>query len=357
MKNKISINIIGKCPPPLGGVTIHTLRLYQWLSNDPTVSVKFTTVNENFRDDPNIKSIKNNSLWILRKLFMGFKSDIVHYQGANYYGLIILYVIYIIHGNFKLVLSIHGEGYIKRLAKRKIFNIPIYYILGKLDLIIASGEHLKIQLLSVNVTSKISVIDPFLMPIKDDVKGYPHYVKEIINSDKFLICANAFNIDKIDENSDLYGLHLLSKVSKKLNYENADYTMIILIANINDREYVDKLFLGIKNVYIVSDENINGWQVIADSDLMIRPTSTDGDALSIKEALSSGVDVIASDVTPRNENVIVFNYNDIDDLYKKVLDKIKNPQDGISPDKNCIENSIVYYLKNYKILMKKKNDN
>ena len=94
MKNKISINIIGKSPPPLGGVTIHTLRLYQWLSQDASVCVKLTTVNKNTYNDLNIRSIKNYGLWILKKIFFGFKDDIVHYQGANYYGLIVLYMIY-----------------------------------------------------------------------------------------------------------------------------------------------------------------------------------------------------------------------------------------------------------------------
>jgi hypothetical protein len=39
VKNKIiSINIIGKVPPPIGGVTIHTLRLYQWLKKEKNIS-------------------------------------------------------------------------------------------------------------------------------------------------------------------------------------------------------------------------------------------------------------------------------------------------------------------------------
>jgi glycosyltransferase involved in cell wall biosynthesis len=346
----IKVNIIGKVPPPIGGVTIHTLRLYKWLEKEKYIDIKISSLNKTDIENTNIKYIGNYLIWILNKIIFGFKEDIVHYQGANYFGLIMLYIANVLHPNFKLILSVHGEGYVGRLEKRQYLKKIIYFILNRLELIITSGKHLKQQLLSVNITSSIVVIDPFLMPLEGDKKEYPQYVKDIINTDKFLICANAFNVDKIDEESDLYGLHLLSKVAIKLNDENIEYKMIIFIAIINDREYVDELFLELKNVHIVSDNNVNGWQVIADSDLMIRPTSTDGDALSIKEALSFGVDVIASDVTPRNENVILFNYHDTDDLYEKVLEKIKNDTNS-TLSKNCIENSTIYYIKNYKNLV------
>jgi glycosyltransferase involved in cell wall biosynthesis len=352
----IKINIMGKVPPPIGGVTIHTLRLYKWLQKENDVVVKISSLNNTQSEDENINFIGNYPLWILKKIAFGIKEDILHYQGANYTGLIVLYIIKLLRPDFKLILSIHGEGYIKRLENRKILNKILYYILNRLDLIIASGEHLKKQLLSVNIASSITVIDPFLMPLEDDKKEYPQYIKDIVNTDKFMICANAYNVDKIDEESDLYGLHLLSKIAIKLNDENIDYRMIILISNINDQAYIDKLFLDLKNVNVVSDDNVNGWQVMAESNLMIRPTSTDGDALSIKEALSSGVDVIASDVTPRNENVILFNYHDVDDLYEKVFKNIKDDTNNLL-GKNCIENNIMYYIKNYKELVRSVSDN
>lgn len=349
-RTTISINIIGKVPPPIGGVTIHTLRLYRWLKQDKSLSIKFSSLNKNDIEDTDVRYIGNYFAWITKKLVFGFKEDIVHYQGANYFGLILLYLIKLVHPNFKLVLSVHGEGYVQRLEKRRYLSKIIYFILNRLDLIITSGEHLKEQLLSINIKSKIEVIDPFLMPLEDDKKVYPEYLSDIINTEKFIISANAFNIDKIDNDSDLYGLHILSNIAKRLNNDKIDFKMIIMVANKNDTEYLDKLFLDVKNVFIVSDVSVNGWQVLADSDLMIRPTSTDGDALSIKEALSFGVDVIASDVTPRDKNVTLFHYSDIDELYTKVLDKIENKNSN-NLTKGCIENSINHFIKNYRKLV------
>ena len=111
--------------------------------------------------------------------------------------------------------------------------------------------------------------------------------------------------------------------------------MIILIACINDKEYINKLFKNNNNIYIVSDNDINGWQIISDSNLMIRSTSTDGNALSIYEALSFNVPVIASDVVPRDKNVILFEYPNIDNLYEKVINIVsRKVQLNIKLDNN-----------------------
>ncbi|MEN8182354.1 MAG: glycosyltransferase, partial [Myxococcota bacterium] len=45
-------------------------------------------------------------------------------------------------------------------------------------------------------------------------------------------------------------------------------------------------------------------------DLLVRPTLSDGDALSIREALSLGLPVLASDSAPRPEETIVFRSRD-----------------------------------------------
>ena len=104
MKNKIiSINIIGKVPPPIGGVAIHTLRLYQWLKKEKDIDVKLTALNKNNLDDKNIQYSGNYVIWIIKKLIFGFKEDVIHYQGSNYYGLLVLSIIKKIHPDFKLV--------------------------------------------------------------------------------------------------------------------------------------------------------------------------------------------------------------------------------------------------------------
>ena len=316
MKNKVvSINILGKTPPPVGGVTIHTLRLYQRLHAYDDLKVKLTALNKSN------EAVNISFLWGLRKVVFGFKSDIVHYQGANYLGLIFLYFIKLLHPNFKLLLSLHGEGYINRLLKRRVMKCIIFYILKKIDGIVYDGEHLKQQFIDSNILNRYNyVIDPFILPNENDKKTYPQYIINIINRDIFTISATAFNIDKSDDSSDLYGLHILSKMAHRLEKDSIEFQMIIMISDINDQMYLNKLFEGLESVQIISDSHINGWQIISDSNLFIRPTSTDGNALSIYEALSFGVPVVASNTVPRDSQVRLFDFDgNLDDLYNSII--------------------------------------
>lgn len=56
----------------------------------------------------------------------------------------------------------------------------------------------------------------------------------------------------------------------------------------------------------------------------VRPTATDGDANTIREALSMGVPAIASDVASRPAGTVVFRSRDDDDFFAKVSDVLSN---------------------------------
>lgn len=59
-------------------------------------------------------------------------------------------------------------------------------------------------------------------------------------------------------------------------------------------------------------------------DLVLRPTNTDGDALTIREALYFGVPVIASDAVRRPTGTILFRNRDAKDLMCRTVDVLKN---------------------------------
>ncbi len=87
------------------------------------------------------------------------------------------------------------------------------------------------------------------------------------------------------------------------------------------KEYVssllDKLDFDTNKVLHII-EKIDFVSLIKKSALTIRATRTDGDSLSIRESLYSGVLVIASDVTTRPEGTIIFKNEDVEDLEHKI---------------------------------------
>jgi hypothetical protein len=72
------------------------------------------------------------------------------------------------------------------------------------------------------------------------------------------------------------------------------------------------------------------------SDIIVRPTNTDGDSLTIREGLFLNKKVLASDVVKRPEGVVLFKNRDLNDMEEKVekLIQEKDLNKDSSNDKN-----------------------
>jgi len=69
-------------------------------------------------------------------------------------------------------------------------------------------------------------------------------------------------------------------------------------------------------------------KLLSNVDVYIRPTNFDGNSVSILEALSSGVPVLASDVVDRGVGVKTFKNNDKKDFIDKLKNIVNNKQES-----------------------------
>jgi glycosyltransferase involved in cell wall biosynthesis len=72
------------------------------------------------------------------------------------------------------------------------------------------------------------------------------------------------------------------------------------------------------------------WPLLRKINLLLRPTKSDGDALSIREALFFRIPVISSDVVPRPEGTIIYKLNSREDLLEKTIYLIEHYKDFVS---------------------------
>lgn len=63
-------------------------------------------------------------------------------------------------------------------------------------------------------------------------------------------------------------------------------------------------------------------------DVVVRSTSVDGDAITVREALALGVPVVASDTAFRPDGVILFRKGDVSDLMAKLTQVLTAPAGG-----------------------------
>lgn len=328
-----NIHIFGIIPPPYGGISIYNQRLAESLNQK---GVNFDFYQSNINDSKRYLQISFKR-FICKNI--NFKKRILHLSGVTgSFNIIVLLLLKFIFRK-KIIVTIHNDRFAEDFRKLDLVSRAITWFFFKNIF----------QLIAVNPStdflflkkSKISVIPAFIPPAPDetDIKQLPGIFNQIRKTHKFLITANAFKISFFN-NEDLYGIDLSIELMKKLVKNGyKDIGFIYVIPDIGDYDYYQKMQNLIKQ-YNLEDyfhfytKPVAYPAVINMCDLFIRPTNTDGDALSIREAISLKKPAIASNVCKRPEGTILFENRNIDDLYSKTIRVI----DNYDEEKKKIEN-------------------
>ena len=152
---------------------------------------------------------------------------------------------------------------------------------------------------------------------------------------------------------DLYGLDMcIDLMSKLLEMRKDNYYLIFIVIVNSDRqrqmfEDYKKLVAEteLKNRILILDEPLSFVRLITMSDIVLRTTNTDGDAISIREGLFFGKKVIASDVVKRPEGVLTFKTRDLNSLIEVVVQTSATDNRNIPPLEN------IDYLKLYSSIL------
>jgi len=177
-------------------------------------------------------------------------------------------------------------------------------------------------------TKRVHYIPGFIAP-KDESIVFPNYIQQFLDSHEKIICANAANMNRY-KNEDLYGIDLCIELTGELvNTYHMDIGCVFFLSDISDKAYYNKLIqriesLGIKEHFLMCHESLDFYHIIKASDIFIRPTNTDGDAISIREALYYGVTAISSDVIKRPEGTVIFKNRDLSSLISETVRVLKD---------------------------------
>jgi len=327
---KYDIAVIGGYPPPIGGVSVHVERLIKKLDSKPIDYILYNTSVNGIKTDYNIFNINNLKLWLI-KYFFCCNDKIIHCQDRNWYLVSILCLIKVVHKS-KLLLTLHS--FRENPEEFNIFKkLCFSYSIKNVDHFISVGKNEKNKLVKNGCDkNKISIIPAYLKPQykETDDRLISDYVWEFMKKNDFNIAANAYKV-LFYNNEDLYGIDMCIEVCRRLKKQYVDKKIgfVFCLPDIGDYEYYNKLKqeiskLEIDDKFLFVNDLIPLYPIIRKCNLFLRPTNTDGDSISIREALSYKVPVIASDAVERPEGTIIFKSRNIDDLYTKTVDVIKN---------------------------------
>ena len=326
---------VGPYPEPIGGVSIYIkrMKLYMDLLDIENEVWDLSNTNKGVQGVTNIRFRYIPFKYLFRK-----DIKLIHYNIPG-----ISYKIFIgIFNRFffkrrKKILTIHGES--KDLFKHKWLLVNKYLpvnnhtimvkSLNSFDRIICVKPGDKEYLCTKGINKPIYEVPAFIFPIEDDKNIIiPQYILDFINSKKFIISANA-SLIRFYNNQDLYGIDMCIDLIEKLNVVRQNVGMVFCLPSVNNTLYFNKLKKLIKDKknemnFLFVNEKMELWPIVKRSHLFLRPTNTDGDAVSIREALYYKIPTIASDICARPKGTILFKSRDIGDLYNKTIYVIEN---------------------------------
>jgi glycosyltransferase involved in cell wall biosynthesis len=335
-------------PPPAGGISIHLERLNHLLSNEYDTDF----IDESTVTKPkyfNIRTFK-----ILEYLKIISKTDLVFIHGGNR----LFKKLHIIISKLfrkKIVTTIHGYGNERNFIFRKWDS----FFFNQCDRIILVNDMIQLKL---DLTpGKCIVRHAFLPPIMENEPPLPEVISDWIkvarSNNHSIVIANASRLETFN-GEDLYGLDMLLRAAldnKKMQQQKMSFIFIVSGLDAGKERFEQgKTFISDHNLeadFLLIHDRISFVQLITEADIVVRPTNTDGDALTIREGLYLGKKVLASDVVKRPEGTYLFKTRDQFDFNQKLFELISDKTKNTS-HRHQNENELHFYQELIESLIK-----
>jgi glycosyltransferase involved in cell wall biosynthesis len=168
------------------------------------------------------------------------------------------------------------------------------------------------------------VIPGFIPPRLNETQGIPEKINDFlkVHSVNMLMAG----VVSGQTERDIYGIWDTLYIFKRIKDKYKDIGLIIFLQqkqNANSiAHYLNENKLS-QNVLVHTDDT-ELWPTMRRCEVYLRPTKTDGDANSIREALFFGIPVLASDCVQRPDPVVIYKTGDLESYYDKLDHVINN---------------------------------
>lgn len=333
LSTQVSLSILGSYPPPYGGVGIHVQRLCPLLERRG-ISYRVYNATSNVGDGERIVPVLGRrKTWLLRYLFTAREPAIYILSGrlsAWVIGALMAALrrkrVLVRLRNAALPDWVEQGGLKKWLAS---------FALRRMYGVVCVSRRLQESARRLGVNeSRLHWSPGFLPPDPSDAdhSRVAPAVWSFTESHDPVIAANG----KVEwyRGEDLYGLDLLVELAGRLK---KDYPRLGIVVCFWDHRPADEARLealkrraaelGVADAILFNTVSGPFVPVLSECDVFARPTNTDGDANSIREALYLGKPAVASDAVERPEGTILFRTRDLDDFEVRVRQALGGKSD------------------------------
>lgn len=298
------IVLIGPMPPPFGGVSVHLQRLLMHFEAHPDFELSVIDLRRLCFHTPNRQS-RN---WML--LIQNFLSaDKIHIHISKSVKLLPALLARAL--GKELIYTHHNVRELDSWSTRLIFRLAH-------KIILVQPSHLPAY------NHKIRVIPAYLPALP--MAGNPVVEERKNAGEKWMAVMSTAGTNFRQRK--LYGIAVFLQSLHLLNLDKEVPLQIFILDPQGVMTGQEQLLLNqVKTKYGIRirilQDSFDFHLLLPQLDLYVRPVFSDGDAISVREALAAGVSVIASDVVRRPEGVIVFpsgNAAELAELIQKALE-------------------------------------
>lgn len=343
----VDVLILGPLPPPFGGVSAYIERARRMLLAENWSIGVLNHFGSTREGEAVLGTLKRNPVryWLaLRR----YPSLVVHYHHSRWSTLLVVALARRLDASRRYVITIHGHG----LSSHLVSPTPLVaaltrWALAQFDEIVVVSEEIARSLELFGFTDT-TLIPAYLGAAQVDIGSDPKTARFLERGRPVLVVA-AYRVAFTNDGEDVYGLDLAVEAFCRLSQRHPDLGLCLFVANRPRgaaRRYLRRLQgravaqAGEERVRVLFEAPL--LPTLVHDVVFLRPTRTDGDAVSIREALAMGVPVIASDVVARPPGVQCFATADADALcgaIKRLLERGHaaraanhvTPADGASP--------------------------
>lgn len=293
------IFFLGTVPPPKGGVSVYCMRRINEFE-EKSVPFKF------FDSSRKVSFIR--LLFACFKMILSNRAFEVEFNVSNPISVFVFYFLGL--SRYTVFFDHNGSRRIVSGTLSKWIFLRFSLALKKIKVVNPS----LINNYPIKCRRKIEVFTPFIKPTKWEIseasRGFPEHLAHLLAGKKRnIVLVTAWRPINSCSEPDLYGLFDTLCIFRNIIEHCPEYRFVFMLGCIDESDFCRKLLEKVDDLshfanFSFITGGVSQLPLLPRTKVLIRLTKTDGDSVSIREALLFGSAVIASDVTQRPSGVI-----------------------------------------------------
>ena len=330
-----NLMLVGSYPPPYGGCSVHMERLRRAVESEyDVVVVDPYGAPAETRDTNLIRCgiVRPRGAWRALRALRSARDTIVHFHvaGMDAFLLAGFPLLAALPGSARKVVTIHSGSFIARFERgAKWRRALLVNLLRRFDRIVTVNDAQRafIERLGID-RAKMTVVPAFLPPVARASDRARAVLASIGGCDRIVIASGS--------GVPHYGFHVILDALASEQAPRGRTGLIFCTGNVHDEEYVRGLnerlaARGSSRLVRDLDSAEFAW-LLQQSDIFVRATDRDGDAVAVREAAYYGKVAIASDCASRPTGVMLFRTGEARSLAEQLSRVCENRSLQVRPE-------------------------